>query len=334
MIVKVYSDIESLFWYKKYNNFKFSYTKMDEPMVYIIMPCYNTEKYLLEQLLSIYYQDYKNRFLVFINDGSNDSSWTIIRDFVSHFNLKAKVKIISQKNWWVNDAVNKWLEFVKKSSQHSDLIAFCDSDDIRVRNKLSIQVKYMINNPKCWLVFHDVCEIDENWMLIYKSVLSWRYHSNNTFRKIAIMTHFLSTEMVFRTKFIDDIYPIPVGYHIWQDLRTVLVLSLLKINIYYINKPLGYHRLWHESLSKFASKNWIKWLMDERIAYLKIIHDRYKDIDISYEIWYLENRFIKRYNLPRFKILILVLIKYPKYFLFLLREFYANKIRFKIKNWF
>jgi glycosyltransferase involved in cell wall biosynthesis len=72
--------------------------ELNKPLVYIVLPCYNSEKYLLEQLMSIYNQNYQNWFLIFVNDGSTDSSLEIAKKFTKDYNLEEKVKIISQKN--------------------------------------------------------------------------------------------------------------------------------------------------------------------------------------------------------------------------------------------
>lgn len=309
---------------------------MDFPIVYIILPCYNTEKYLLNQLLSIYNQQYEYWYLVFVNDWSTDNSDNIIRDFISNYNLHSKVTVITKENGGVNSAVNAWLEYLKtKNIDQSSLICFCDSDDIWTRDKLSLQVEYMMWHPECGLVFHDMSEIDENWKIRLKSILAWRYYSNNTFHKVALITHFLSTEMMFRSKYIDNIYSIPEWYHIWQDLWAALVLTLLKVNVYCINKPLWYHRVWHASLSRFASRNWLKWLMEERLCYLQIIHERYIDIDMSYEMWYFQDAISwenKWYS--KIRIVFLIMLKYPKYFYYLIKESYAKNIRIRLVNWF
>jgi hypothetical protein len=42
------------------------------------------------------------------------------------------------------------------------LVAYCDSDDIWTREKLSIQVGFMVENPDCSMSFHDLVFIDEN----------------------------------------------------------------------------------------------------------------------------------------------------------------------------
>ena len=51
------------------------------------------------------------------------------------------------------------------------MVAYCDADDIRVRNKLDVQVKYMQEHKDCDLCFHDLFVIDKNSKLIKNSLL-------------------------------------------------------------------------------------------------------------------------------------------------------------------
>ena len=149
--------------------------ELNKPLVYIVLPCYNSEKYLLEQLMSIYNQNYQNWFLIFVNDGSTDSSLEIAKKFAKDYNLEEKVKIISQKNSWVNSAVQKWLEEITVMcdiDNTDSLVAYCDSDDIWTREKLSIQVGFMVENPDCSMSFHDLVFIVEiSFSPLYETLL-------------------------------------------------------------------------------------------------------------------------------------------------------------------
>ena len=49
-----------------------------KPLVSVLMPVYNSEKYLVEALDSLTGQDYKNLEIIILDDGSNDSSFSII----------------------------------------------------------------------------------------------------------------------------------------------------------------------------------------------------------------------------------------------------------------
>lgn len=309
-------------WKDKANN-------NSNPLVYIVMPVYNWEKYLLEQLMSIYYQNYTNWYLIFVNDWSTDSSENILLDWISHYNLHNRVKLISKENGGVNSAVSRWLEEVRKMCDiHSSdsLISYCDQDDIRTREKLSIQVEYMINHPECDLSFHDLCIVDENWIITNPSELKNKYLKNFSFFYLAIIWNFLiSAEMMFKIKYIDDILPMCIWPCIYQDERTVYVFSLIEANIQCINKQLAYHRIWHQSLLKVSQWKYksSQYQLNKSKTF-SFLQKRFPEKNISYIINYRYDRFVNWYNkywLISRRVYTLMLLKYPKIFFLLLKDF-------------
>lgn len=112
---------------------------MIEPLVSIIMPAYNAEKFIKESIDSIMDQTYKNWELLIINDFSKDSTRKIIENYM---NTENRIILLDQKeNKGVVEARNRGLRESK-----GKYIAFLDSDDLWEKNKLSIQIKYMIEN--------------------------------------------------------------------------------------------------------------------------------------------------------------------------------------------
>ncbi len=90
--------------------------------VSIIVPVYNTAKYLSKCLDSIIDQTYQNLEIIAINDGSTDNSETILKEYAKK---ESRLKIITQKNQGLSNARNAGL---KRAS--GDFITFVDSDDI------------------------------------------------------------------------------------------------------------------------------------------------------------------------------------------------------------
>ncbi len=91
------------------------------PLVSVIVPVYNTEKYLADCLDSIKNQTYDNLEIICINDGSTDNSATILQ---SYANTDPRIKIITQKNQGLSAARNAG---IKKST--GNFVTFVDSDD-------------------------------------------------------------------------------------------------------------------------------------------------------------------------------------------------------------
>lgn len=107
--------------------------------VSIIMPLYNSERYLEETLESVLNQTYKNWELIIVNDCSTDSSVEIVEKYIE---TEKKIKLFNlEKNSGPAVARNKAIE--KASGKY---IAFLDSDDLWYSDKLEKQLKFMVDN--------------------------------------------------------------------------------------------------------------------------------------------------------------------------------------------
>ena len=269
------------------------------PLVYIVLPCRNWEKYLLEQLMSIYYQSYKNRFLIFVNDGSTDSSEKIIRDWNNNYDLNKKVKILSKENWWLNSAITIWLEYIKQicNQNYNNFVCYCDADDIRIRDKLEKQVSYMLENPKYGLSYHDLFWIDENSRFTKISMISNRYNKDTSFLYFASIWNFIAaTSMMFKVSFIDKILPMPQWFWMYQDYWTALIFSFFKINIWYIPVPLGYYRQGHSSLQSRKVKINQETRNISQLKYFNFLQERFPEKNLDNIIKYKNDRLINRPN--------------------------------------
>ena len=109
---------------------------MNCPLVSIITPCYNSEKFISESILSVLNQTYSNWELIIVDDASTDSSAIIVSDFA----LKdTRIHFIQlEKNSGTGVARNKALEQAK-----GDYIAFLDADDLWKPEKLQKQLDFM-----------------------------------------------------------------------------------------------------------------------------------------------------------------------------------------------
>ncbi len=106
-------------------------------LVSIIMPSYNTAKYISDSIESIQAQTYKNWELIIVDDCSTDNSIEVIQSFkdsriILLKNQKNSGAAIS-RNYALREAKGKW-------------IAFLDSDDTWVPEKLEKQIKFMEDN--------------------------------------------------------------------------------------------------------------------------------------------------------------------------------------------
>jgi len=95
------------------------YTKV--PEISIIIPVYNTEKYLEKCVKSLLDQTFTNCEFIFVNDGSTDRSQIILEDFKKKDN---RIVLINQKNQGVSTARNTGISIAK-----GKYIGFVDADD-------------------------------------------------------------------------------------------------------------------------------------------------------------------------------------------------------------
>lgn len=107
--------------------------------VCVVIPIYNGELYLERCLSSIFKQTYKNIKVICINDGSTDSSLSILNSF------KDKIVIINQENKGVSSARNLGLDYIFKNFKDC-YISFIDCDDYVDSNYFEMLVKMLEDN--------------------------------------------------------------------------------------------------------------------------------------------------------------------------------------------
>lgn len=113
--------------------------------VSIIIPIYNSEKYLKQCLESIINQTYKNIEIICINDGSTDNSEKIIKDYLK---TNKNITYLKQPNAGQSIARNKGLE-----KATGDFILFVDSDDFIEKNMVEKLIDPLTKSSKIDLTF-------------------------------------------------------------------------------------------------------------------------------------------------------------------------------------
>jgi glycosyltransferase involved in cell wall biosynthesis len=110
--------------------------------VSIIIPAYNAEKYIAEAIDSILSQDYQNKEVIVVNDGSTDTTLKILEQYGD------KIKVISKNNEGEAAARNTGV-----AAARGVYIAWLDADDYYCAGKLTAQVKYLDEHPEAEIVF-------------------------------------------------------------------------------------------------------------------------------------------------------------------------------------
>ncbi|MFM6199654.1 MAG: glycosyltransferase family 2 protein, partial [Dolichospermum sp.] len=125
------------------------------PLISVIIPCYNRERYLAEAIESVLDQTYPHIELIVIDDGSSDRSGEIAQSYPLIYHYQTNGGIGAARNAGIALANGKFL-------------AFLDSDDIWVKDKLAKQMAIFDTNLDIEAVFGYAQnfyspELDENF---------------------------------------------------------------------------------------------------------------------------------------------------------------------------
>lgn len=110
-----------------------------EPLVSVITPLYNSEKFIAETIESVLNQTYKNWEMIIVNDCSKDNGPSIVQEYQKK---DKRIKLF-------NNEINQGVSFTRNRAielAQGKYIAFLDSDDLWKDKKLEKQVKLMEEN--------------------------------------------------------------------------------------------------------------------------------------------------------------------------------------------
>lgn len=205
-------------------------------MVSIITPVYNCEKHLEECILSVMSQSFSEWELILIDDFSTDSSKEIIEKYAIK---DSRIKTyFFDKNVGAGIARNKGIEIANKR-----FIAFLDSDDYWHKNKLQLQLGFMIKNG-IEFSYTNFIELDRNdiakkIILSPKKVNSFSLLFNNYIKTLTA---------IYDTKRIGKIY-MP-DYRKRQDWGLWFNILKMTNDAHNLTETLAYYRTSNVSLSK------------------------------------------------------------------------------------
>lgn len=221
---------------------------MIEPLVSVIMPIYNSEKFLEPAIKSVIAQTYSNWELWLIDDCSNDNSVAIIKQFV---NIEPRIKEVYLKQN-SGSAISRNIAIERSNGKY---IAFLDADDIWEKEKLFIQIRFMEENNYVFTYsFYDIInKTADQTKKIITAPLQLNYSNllkNNT---IGCLTAVYNTEVLGKLQ-MPNIRK-RQDYGLWLDILQT------GITAYCIPTVLAHYRIETGSLSqnkiKVLSYNWL-----------------------------------------------------------------------------
>lgn len=150
-------------------------TTQANPLVSVLIPCYNHEKYIAECLESILEDGYQNIEIIIINDGSSDSSSSKCSLWIKEncHRVKGGVSLYDQENKGLIKTLN--LLVTKAVGEYFVLIA---GDDMLLPNGIQSRLNYLKLNRDMLAVFGDASGVDGNGGLLFKSVIQEKFKAD------------------------------------------------------------------------------------------------------------------------------------------------------------
>ena len=210
-------------------------------MIDIILPTYNGEKYISQQIDSIINQTYSDWKLIIRDDGSTDNTIKIINRYIKDYPKKIILIKDNLGNLGTSGSNNILIQYVS-----SNYFMFCDQDDIWEYNKIEESLREMqiierLNPNIPILICSDASCIDTNNIIINHSFFKSQKFINttNSAHKLLALNIVQGSTALMNYNVIKTIQYIPKGiYHDWWTAVNVAYYG----KISYISKPLLKYR--------------------------------------------------------------------------------------------
>ena len=192
---------------------------MYNPVLTVLMSVYNGEKYLKAAISSILNQNYDEFKFLIIDNFSTDNSANIVQDF----NDPRIELLMLPKTVTLAKALNKGLNKI-----NTRFVARMDADDISKENRLSQQVKFLLDNPEIALLGTNCDYIDSD----NKNIGNWNTNSthNEIINSFSKFNPFAHSSVIFDRKKINKLGGYPEQFKYAQDLALWLkVCSKYKV---------------------------------------------------------------------------------------------------------
>ncbi|MHB8544093.1 MAG: glycosyltransferase [Leptospirales bacterium] len=216
---------------------------MDQPLISVIMPCYNHEKYVEQSILSVIGQPYKNVELIAIDDGSKDQTPEILKGLAQKHGFYHELQ---ETNKGVCHTINKAIGLAR-----GRYIKFLASDDFLHDQSLGEFVNRMENDAKIDVCFGDLIQVDKegNQVRFLKSGLQSRFQSKFPVNSVVDISPDMAIQVspiigpsfLIKKSVLDEFGPFDEN-QIVEDWDLFLFLVCHSKNISYIPAVAGFYR--------------------------------------------------------------------------------------------
>ncbi len=235
----------------------------ENPLVSIIIPVYNAQRFIAQTLESVAAQTYADYEVIVVDDGSTDGSRAAIEPFLSD----SRFKLIAQTNAGISAARNTAIRACA-----GDFVALLDHDDLWLPEKLERQVEISGQNPEAGMIFTNAELFGES------GVIGSYYPDRATYPKQDILEHLLEENpfcagtMMVRKSCLDEFGLFDESVPGVDDYEMWLRLALSGVKAAGTNEALHRQRI---HASSFSAGNHARMLRDDLALYDRVmqLHD-------------------------------------------------------------
>ena len=150
---------------------------MNNPLVSIVIPSYNHERFIADTIKSVMDQSYNNIELIVIDDGSTDNSREVIKKCQRNYNNN--FEFIEKKNEGLVKTLNYGLSLIK--GKYYQVLG---SDDIIYKEKIELQVNHLESNADDAMVYSDCDRFYQNLNVKAKASQDYKFSGGYIFKEI------------------------------------------------------------------------------------------------------------------------------------------------------
>ena len=235
---------------------------MSSPLVSVIIPAFNVEKYIQATLDSILAQTWTNMEVIVTDDGSSDKTQSLINEYVERY--PKIVQLIVQKNSGTSTARNNGINCSK-----GEIIAFMDADDIWLPNKLQRQVEIFNKFKDVSLVYTNAQCIDQfgnDYGHSYSSDEEINENPENIFSQLLLRNHIPLSSITVRKNIFEKTGLFNIKTRLAEDKEWLLKVAH-KYQIYGIKDCLTQYRIHAMNKGKNNYREVIDILLDNSQKY-------------------------------------------------------------------